>query len=206
MRTLFSLRRQTDKALAREAVGKVREASGRCTATPIAKPGWEARGLIRLNPSLPAGDCGGELIFCSKMIGYRAATNNFGGIMDEKVLYQRGSITVTPTRLIANGNTIALSTISSVTMERSSTDDNANKAIGALFLGMVALFFFGQVFWAIIALALLIVAGFGSYQQSQKKSVKLLTTGGHVNWIRNAPPEDVGQLVASLNDAIVMRG
>lgn len=126
--------------------------------------------------------------------------------MDEQILYQRRGITVTPTRLVTNNGTIALAAISAITKDRPQPDKNGMNGLALLTIGAVALFFIGQPIWGAICLALAGVAGFGAYNQSKQVHIKMWTTGGQVDWIRSALPEDVDDLVASLNKAIVMRG
>lgn len=126
--------------------------------------------------------------------------------MDEEILYQRRGITVTPTRLVTDNGTIALAAISAITKDRPQLDQNGMKGLGLLVVGTVVLFFLGQPIWGGICLALAAVAGLGAYNQSKQVHIKMWTTGGQVDWIRSALPEDIDDLVASLNKAIVMRG
>lgn len=123
--------------------------------------------------------------------------------MSEIVFLNESNVTVTNARFIVNGQTYALSGITSVKNRRHI--EYPSRLI-PIILGIVGIFFLGSkplIGLVMIAIAVLI------WVYDKKKitdTVILSTAGGEVEAISSENTEFIAKIISALNEAIVYRG
>jgi len=118
----------------------------------------------------------------------------------ETTFYQDAGATVTNARFMINGQTHALSGITSVS--RQVQYPNRLRPLICLLLGMLVLGF--QYYW--MGLLLIVVAGLWLYIQKALYSVVIHTAAGQRKALTDQSEDRVGKIIAALNEAIVHRG
>ncbi|MFB3304263.1 DUF6232 family protein [Pseudomonas sp. AMR01] len=122
--------------------------------------------------------------------------------MDEKIFFTQGNVSVSNSRFIVDGQTYAMSNVTSVKSRVTPPDRGA--AIIIAIVGLACLFGSGWVFIAgLVALALAVLVWVGS---KAKYAVILNTSSGENQALVSEDKPYIANVISSLNDAIVSRG
>lgn len=122
--------------------------------------------------------------------------------MDEKIFFNKGNVSVSNSRFIVDGQTYAMSNVTSVKSGVKPPERGA--AIIIAVIGLACLFGSGWVFVAgIVALAIAILAWIGS---KAKYTVILNTSSGENQALVSEDKSYITNVISSLNEAIVSRG
>ncbi|WP_438869490.1 DUF6232 family protein [Pseudomonas sp. L1(2025)] len=122
--------------------------------------------------------------------------------MDEKIFFNQGNVSVSNSRFIVDGQTYAMSNVTSV--KSGVTPPDRGAAIIIAIIGLACLFGSGWVFVVgIVAVAIAVLAWMGS---KAKYSVILNTSSGENKALVSEDRPYIANVVASLNEAIVSRG
>ncbi|MCG4454468.1 DUF6232 family protein [Pseudomonas sp. MMS21-TM103] len=122
--------------------------------------------------------------------------------MDEKIFFNQGNVSVSNSRFIVDGQTYAMSNVTSV--KSGATPPDRGTAIIIAIIGLACLFGSGWVFVAgIVALAIAILVWIGS---KAKYSVILNTSSGENQALVSEDESYISNVISSLNEAIVSRG
>ncbi|QIY10396.1 QacE [Plesiomonas shigelloides] len=121
--------------------------------------------------------------------------------MEEKMFYDTGSISVSNSRFIVNGQTYAMSNVTSV----KTGVEKANKAIGVIIalFGLFILFSAESILWGGIVIAVGVLAFIGA---KDKYSVVLSTSSGENQALTSVDKKHIEEVVSALNHSIVSRG
>lgn len=121
--------------------------------------------------------------------------------MEEKMFLEAGNVSVSNSRFIVNGQTYAMSNVTSV----KTGVQEAKKGAG-IFIILVGLFvFFGvpSILWG----SVIIVFGVLAYMGAKNKySVVLSTSSGENQALTSEDKSYIEKVVAALNESIVSRG
>ena len=122
--------------------------------------------------------------------------------MEEKSFFNEGGVSVTNARFIANGQTHAMSGVTSVESFRQDPSRKGPIILGII--GVLALTGGGTI----TVVGLLLIAGAVALWFLQKPafSVRLSSASGSKDWLSSKDGEYISKVVAALNDAIVYRG
>ncbi|PKM19840.1 MAG: QacE [Gammaproteobacteria bacterium HGW-Gammaproteobacteria-15] len=122
--------------------------------------------------------------------------------MEEKVFFNQGNVTVSNSRFIVNGQTYAMSNVTSVKSGEIAPNHGAAVILGfiglACLLGSGGMFFFG-----------LLLIGLAIYMFMKNKptySVILNTASGENQALTSTDKQYIVQVINSLNESIVNRG
>lgn len=128
-------------------------------------------------------------------------TQKTGASMEEKMFYDTGSISVSNSRFIVNGQTYAMSNVTSV----KTGVEKANKAIGVIIalFGLFILFSAESILWGGIVIAVGVLAFIGA---KDKYSVVLSTSSGENQALTSVDKKHIEEVVSALNHSIVSRG
>lgn len=122
--------------------------------------------------------------------------------MDEKIFFNQGNVSVSNSRFIVDGQTYAMSNVTSV--KSGVTPPDRGAAVVIAVIGLACLFGSGWVFVAaIVAIAIAVLAWIGS---KAKYSVILNTSSGENQALVSEDKAYIANVIASLNEAIVSRG
>ncbi|MCC5883800.1 MAG: hypothetical protein JJU25_14360 [Halomonas sp.] len=122
--------------------------------------------------------------------------------MEEKVFFNQGNVSVSNSRFIVDGQTYAMSNVTSVKSGFIPPDRGAAKIIALIGLG--CLFGSGWVFVAgIAALVIAVLVWIGN---KEKYSVILNTSSGENQALVSEDESYITKIISSLNEAIVSRG
>lgn len=119
--------------------------------------------------------------------------------MEEQVFLECGDVKVTNARFIANGQTFAMSNVTSVKAREQKPSR----------LGGIVILLFGLVTMANFVAVGVAIAGLAAwylYQQKTVFHVMLSTSGGEKSALTTLQREYLTQIVTALNNAIVHRG
>ncbi|WP_395611028.1 DUF6232 family protein [Pseudomonas sp. B22129] len=122
--------------------------------------------------------------------------------MDEKVFFNQGDVSVSNSRFIVDGQTYAMSNVTSVKSRVTPPDRGA--AIIIAIVGLACLLGRGSVFVAgLIALAIAVLVWRSS---KAKYAVVLNTSSGEKQALVSNDKTYITNVITSLNEAIVSRG
>ncbi|MFP6847555.1 MAG: DUF6232 family protein [Pseudomonas sp.] len=122
--------------------------------------------------------------------------------MDETIFFNQGNVSVSNSRFIVDGQTYAMSNVTSVKSGVTPPDRGASIVIAAI--GLLCLFGSGWIFIAgIVALAIAALVWIGN---KEKYSVILNTSSGENQALVSEEKEYIANVITSLNEAIVSRG
>ncbi len=122
--------------------------------------------------------------------------------MDEKIFFNQGNVSVSNSRFIVDGQTYAMSNVTSV--KSGVTPPDRGAAIVIAIIGLACLFGSGWVFVVgLVAVAIAVLAWIGS---KAKYSVILNTSSGENKALVSEDKPYIANVVSSLNEAIVSRG
>jgi hypothetical protein len=122
--------------------------------------------------------------------------------MDEKIFFNQGNVSVSNSRFIVDGQTYAMSNVTSV--KSGVTPPDRGGAIIIAIIGLACLLGSGWVFAAgLVALAIAVLAWIGS---KTKYSVILNTSAGENKALVSEEKSYISNVISSLNEAIVSRG
>lgn len=122
--------------------------------------------------------------------------------MDEKIFFNQGNVSVSNSRFIVDGQTYAMSNVTSV--KSGVTPPDRGAAIVIAIIGLACLFGSGWVFVAgLVAVAVAVLAWMGS---KAKYSVILNTASGENKALVSEDKPYIANVISSLNEAIVSRG
>ena len=122
--------------------------------------------------------------------------------MEEKSFFNEGGVSVSNARFIAEGQTYAMSGVTSVKSFRHDPSRKAPIVLGVV--GLIALFVGGN--GVIVGLLLLAGAGAMWFLQKPAFSVLLSTASGESTALTRPDEKLISSVVAAINDAIVHRG
>jgi len=122
--------------------------------------------------------------------------------MDEKIFLNKGNVKVTNSRFIVNGQTYAMSNVTSV--KTGVIKANRSSAVVIGLVGLLCLLGGGWVTFA--GVVLLGFAYFVFISCKDQYSVILNTSAGENQALVSEDKNYIGQVISSLNDAIVSRG
>lgn len=122
--------------------------------------------------------------------------------MDEKVFFQQGNVSVSNSRFIVDGQTYAMSNVTSV--KSGITEPERGGTIILAIVGLICLF--GSK-WAVIAGIIIIAIAILAWNSNKKKySVILNTSSGENQALISEDKSYIAKVISSLNEAIVSRG
>lgn len=122
--------------------------------------------------------------------------------MDEKIFFSQGNVSVSNSRFIVDGQTYAMSNVTSVKSRVTPPDRSA--AVIIAIVGLACLFGRGWLLVAgLVAVAIGVLAWMGS---KAKYAVVLNTSSGENQALVSEDKAYIANVVASLNEAIVSRG
>ena len=121
--------------------------------------------------------------------------------MEEKIFYDAGSISVSNSRFIVDGQTYAMSNVTSVKTGVEEAKKGAGILIGLI--GLLVLFGANSILWGIIILILGILLFVGA---KNRYSVVLSTSSGENQALTSKDKTYIEKVVLALNEAIVSRG
>lgn len=122
--------------------------------------------------------------------------------MEEKTFFNENGVSVSNARFIAQGQTYAMSGVTSVKSFRQ--EPSRKGPIILAIIGLIALTGGGTV--TVVGLALIAGAVALWILQKPEFSVLLSSASGEAKALTNKDGEFIGKVVAALNDAIVHRG
>lgn len=122
--------------------------------------------------------------------------------MDEKIFFNQGNVSVSNSRFIVDGQTYAMSNVTSV--KSGVTPPDRGAAIVITIIGLGCLLGSGWVFvGGLVALGIAVLAWIGS---KAKYSVILNTSSGENQALVSEDKPYIANVISSLNEAIVSRG
>ncbi|MFN3883121.1 MAG: DUF6232 family protein [Nitrincola lacisaponensis] len=122
--------------------------------------------------------------------------------MEEKIFFNQGNVSVSNSRFIVDGQTYAMSNVTSVKSGVTAPD-----RVGAIMLaviGLACLFGSGWIF--IAGLVLIALAVLSWIKKKAKYSVILNTSSGENQALVSEDQSYIANVISSLNEAIVSRG
>ncbi|GAA5646050.1 MULTISPECIES: DUF6232 family protein [Vibrio] len=121
--------------------------------------------------------------------------------MDEKMFLEAGDVSVSNSRFIVNGQTYAMSNVTSV----KTGIEKANKGVGIIItlIGLITLFAIKSIGWGILIVAVGVLAFMGA---KDKYSVILSTSSGESKALTSDKRNHIEDIVSALNESIVSRG
>ena len=122
--------------------------------------------------------------------------------MEEKVFFEKGNVSVSNSRFIVDGQTYAMSNVTSVKTGVKKADRSG--AVIACIIGLTCLFGSGFFFWLGIILIVIGVIAFKG--ASDEYSVVLNTSAGENQALTSQDKFHIESVISALNDAIVSRG
>jgi len=124
-----------------------------------------------------------------------------GAVMEEKVFFDTGTISVSNSRFIVDGQTYAMGNVTSV----KTGVEEAKKSTGILIglFGLFVLFGAKSIIWGIIIMIVGILLFIGA---KNKYSVVLSTSSGENQALSSEDKTHIEKVVSALNEAIVSRG
>jgi hypothetical protein len=122
--------------------------------------------------------------------------------MEERVFFNKGNVSVSNSRFIVDGQTYAISNVTSV-----KSGEISGSYSGAMILLIIALCFFaGGAFMKLLGVALLMLAIYVLTKVKSTYTVILNTSAGENKALSSQDKTHVESIVTALNDAIVSRG
>jgi len=121
--------------------------------------------------------------------------------MEEKMFFEVGNVSVSNSRFIVNGQTYAMSNVTSVKNEM----EKANKAVGVIIalVGLFVLFGVPSILWGLG----IIMLGVWTFRAVKNKySVILSTSSGENKALTSEDESHIDDIVSALNESIVSRG
>lgn len=121
--------------------------------------------------------------------------------MEETMFLEAGNVSVSNSRFIVNGQTYAMSNVTSV----KTGVEEAKKGVGII-IGLIGLFvLFGakSILWGIIIIVVGVLAFMGA---KNKYSVILSTSSGENKALTSEDETYISNIVSALNESIVSRG
>lgn len=122
--------------------------------------------------------------------------------MEEQTFFNQGNVSVSNSRFIVDGQTYAMSNVTSV--KSGYTEPSRGGSIVCGIIGLMCLFGSGWVF--IVGLVLLAIAIFIWFSAKARYSVILNTSSGENQALISEDQSYIANVITSLNDAIVSRG
>tara|TARA_B110000503_G_C6852243_1_gene291307 strand:+ start:92 stop:457 length:366 start_codon:yes stop_codon:yes gene_type:complete len=121
--------------------------------------------------------------------------------MEEKIFLEAGNVSVSNSRFIVNGQTYAMSNVTSV----KNGLEKANKGAGIIItlVGLFVLFGVPSILWGIIITIVGVLAFIGA---KNKYSVILSTSSGENKALTSEDETHINSIVSALNESIVSRG
>lgn len=119
--------------------------------------------------------------------------------MDETTFFEHGTVRVTNSRFIVDGQTFAMSNITSVKPR----EEVPSRTLPVLLIIFAVILVLNEVYWAVILgfIALVWLA-----KQKTAYHVMLHTSGGETSALKTYEPEYLQSVVTAINNAIVHRG
>ncbi|EMP4115475.1 TPA: DUF6232 family protein [Vibrio parahaemolyticus] len=121
--------------------------------------------------------------------------------MDERMFLEAGEVSVSNSRFIVNGQTYAMSNVTSV----KTGIEKANKGAGIVItlIGLFILFAMKSIIWGGVIVVVGVLAFIGA---KDKYSVILSTSSGESKALTSEKKNYIEDIVSALNESIVSRG
>jgi Family of unknown function (DUF6232) len=119
--------------------------------------------------------------------------------MEEQIFYEKNNITVTNSRFISNGQTYAMSGVTSVKRLTENPKRGTPIFIGLIGLSLFAFHFLAGSIGIVVAVAIWMMQG-------SKYFVQLQTASGESRALESTDSIFIEEVIAALNQAIIARG